>query len=651
MADTFSNDLRLRLQESGSNAGTWGDLLNGTITNIASALGQGSEAIPNASTHTITLADGTADEARSLYLKCTGGGQACTVTLGPNTISKVWIIDNATSYTLTFSQGSGANVAIAAGAVKVIATDGAGSGAAVVDTLDGLSLSNLAVTGTIKLNGNYPTGTGNVAVGDTALDSIASGAQYNVAIGSAAGTAVTTGIMNTLIGSLAGDAITDGKYNIALGKSALSADTSGNRSIAIGLGALETQNFTSDTDAYNIGIGHRAGTAVTTGVQNTIIGGLAGDALTTGQQNTVLGYGALTLDTLGIGSVAIGRAALEAQNFTTATSSLNTAVGYHAGLSVTTGNANTFIGGRAGDATTTGSTNVAVGTDALGSNTTAANNIAIGYDSLTANTTGVENVGIGSSALSGVTTGFENIGIGRNTGQGITTGYRNTFIGDDAGYLITGGSENTIIGRFTGSNGGLDITNSSNNIVLSDGAGNPRLTVNTAGQIAFGTSNGSTDIAGGTIGLALNDNDGRQMLDSRTNSNINTYRQRFYNTNGLVGAILTNGSTTSFSSLSDYRLKENVVYDWDATARLQQLKPVRFNFIADPTTTIDGFLAHEVQAVVPEAVSGEKDATDDNGIVSQSLDPAKIVPLLVKAIQEQQTLIESLTDRITALEG
>ena len=154
MADTFSNDLRVRLQESGSNAGSWGDLLNGTITNLASALGQGSEAIPNASTHTITLADGTADEARSLYLKCTGGGQACTVTLGPNTISKVWIIDNATSYTLTFSQGSGANVAIAAGAVKVIATDGAGSGAAVVDTLDGLegSFSSLAVAGALTVD-------------------------------------------------------------------------------------------------------------------------------------------------------------------------------------------------------------------------------------------------------------------------------------------------------------------------------------------------------------------------------------------------------------------------------------------------------------------------------------------------------------------
>ena len=160
MADTFSNDLRLRLQESGSNAGTWGDLLNGTITNIASALGQGSEVIPNASTHTITLADGIADEARSLYLKCTGGGQACTVTLGPNTISKVWIIDNETAHTLTFKQGNnssqlGTEVAIGAGAVKMIVTNGAGVNSSVTDALFGLegSMSTLAVTGAATMGG------------------------------------------------------------------------------------------------------------------------------------------------------------------------------------------------------------------------------------------------------------------------------------------------------------------------------------------------------------------------------------------------------------------------------------------------------------------------------------------------------------------
>ena len=163
MADVFSNSLRVREQESGSNAGTWGGLLNTTIRNIASAFGQGSETIPNASTHTITLADGVADEARSLYLKCTGGGQACTVTLAPNTISKVWIISNETSFTLTFSQGSGANVAVAAGAVKMIVTDGAGASGAVTDALSGLEgdFSSLAISGELSTTS---AGTSNVTL-------------------------------------------------------------------------------------------------------------------------------------------------------------------------------------------------------------------------------------------------------------------------------------------------------------------------------------------------------------------------------------------------------------------------------------------------------------------------------------------------------
>ncbi len=168
MADTFSNDLRLRLQESGANSGQWGSLLNDTITNIASAFSLGSEAIPDASTHTITLADDSSsgDEARSLFLKCTGGGQACTVTLAPNTVSKVWIISNETSFTLTFSAGSGANVAVAAGAVKVIVTDGAGSGAAVVDALSGLAITGSTATFTdvVSIGGITGSGSGTLKV-------------------------------------------------------------------------------------------------------------------------------------------------------------------------------------------------------------------------------------------------------------------------------------------------------------------------------------------------------------------------------------------------------------------------------------------------------------------------------------------------------
>ena len=108
-----------------------------------------------------------------------------------------------------------------------------------------------------------------------------------------------------------------------------------------------------------------------------------------------------------------------------------------------------------------------------------------------------------------------------------------------------------------------------------------------------------------------------------------------------VGNITVSGSSTSYNTSSDYRLKENVDYDWDATTRLKQLKPARFNFIADETNTlVDGFIAHEVSSVVPEAISGTKDKVDDNGnAVHQGIDQSKLVPLLVKTIQELEARI------------
>ena len=150
---TFENDLRLEEIGTGERSGTWGTATNTNLELIANALSYSAtgEAIANASSHTITMQDGVADEVRSLYLKCTGGGQACTVTLAPNTLSKVWMIENTTSATLTFSQGSGANVAILAGQVKVIGTDGAGSGAAVFDLMQDLAVPDLFVDDDLTL--------------------------------------------------------------------------------------------------------------------------------------------------------------------------------------------------------------------------------------------------------------------------------------------------------------------------------------------------------------------------------------------------------------------------------------------------------------------------------------------------------------------
>ena len=161
MASTYVNDLRLNEMATGDASGTWGTNTNTNLELIAEAFSYGSEAIADASTHTITIADGSTDEARSFYLKCTGGGQACTVTLAPNTVSKVWIVENATSYTLTFSQGSsGANVAVSAGQVKMIATDGGGASAGIVyDLLTDVDLAGTTTAATLTASGTVTAAT------------------------------------------------------------------------------------------------------------------------------------------------------------------------------------------------------------------------------------------------------------------------------------------------------------------------------------------------------------------------------------------------------------------------------------------------------------------------------------------------------------
>jgi len=126
-----------------------------------------------------------------------------------------------------------------------------------------------------------------------------------------------------------------------------------------------------------------------------------------------------------------------------------------------------------------------------------------------------------------------------------------------------------------------------------------------------------------------NDSDGEAIILRRAGVN--------------VGSIDVAASSTSYNTSSDYRLKENVVPMTGSIDRLKELKPSKFNFIADADTTVDGFLAHEVSDTVPEAISGTKDAVDDDGNPDyQGIDQSKLVPLLVSALQEAITRIETL---------
>ena len=187
---TYDNDLRLKEIATGDESGGWGTSTNTNLSLIADAFGYGSEAITtNADTHTTTIADFSADAGRALYLKYTGTlDSACTITLGPNTVSKVWIIENATSgsQNIIIKQGSGATVTIAADAVKVVYSDGGGSGAAVYDAFSDLALggtpsaANMTISTSLTASTSVKTPLIEFTDGDNAI-AIADGGGVTIA--------------------------------------------------------------------------------------------------------------------------------------------------------------------------------------------------------------------------------------------------------------------------------------------------------------------------------------------------------------------------------------------------------------------------------------------------------------------------------------
>ena len=281
-----------------------------------------------------------------------------------------------------------------------------------------------------------------------------------------------------------------------------------------------------------------------------------------------------------------------------------------------------------------------------------------------------------------------NVGIG-NTSSGYV------FTSGETRLSVGNGANHSAIQIYSGANqwGGLefadDATNGQGqgligyyhplNYMQFSTAATERMRIHAEGDVLIG----QTTQTNGHGKIQLSGRNGHHCATFK-NGNDGGYGLVFRNTSASqVGTITWTGSSTSFNTSSDYRLKENVVDLTGASARVNQLNPSRFNWIADETNTlVDGFLAHEVATVVPEAINGTKDAMKDeeyevtpaveatydedgNELTAaveavmgtrsvpdyQGIDQSKLVPLLTAALQEALTEIASLKTRVEALEA
>ena len=230
-----------------------------------------------------------------------------------------------------------------------------------------------------------------------------------------------------------------------------------------------------------------------------------------------------------------------------------------------------------------------------------------------------------------------------------------TFHGADGTSFIEAA---TVAGEVDGTPGTNDMPGRLVLSTTSDGAASPteRMRIDNAGVVMIGGTATEPGDGNTTTGISFKStgkfylsqaNDGGHM-NRNSDGNIITFRR----SGTEVGRITVTSSSTSYVTSSDYRLKENVTAVTDCITRLQQLKPSRFNFKVEPSKTVDGFIAHEVQTVVPECVVGTKDEVDaDGNPVYQGIDQSKLVPLLTAALQEAVAEIKALKDRVTALES
>ena len=511
-------------------------------------------------------------------------------------------------------------------------------------------------------------GVNNVAIGTLALGSNISGGDNN-ALGINALYYNSTGSGNTAFGSFCLYINSTGDYNTALGCESMFYNSSGNSNIAIGASTLYSSGSISnliaigDSALYNNGIGATGGE----GKNNTAVGSKSMFFNTKGSENTAFGFNSLFNNTTASGITALGcRAA-----FNNTTGSNNTAVGDSCLYSNTTGSNNVAIGSLSLSNCTSGDNNTVVGSHALSSNTLGNNNCAFGTESLFTNSAGSNNTALGQLTLYSNTAGDDNTAIGSFSLTSNTSGLKNTAVGYESLNSNQTGSENSCLGY-----GALYSNEGSYNV----GFGINALHQNTTGDanVSVGPNTLFNNTTGGSntaIGNWAGPTSGSTSLSNTTalgNYTSVTSSNTIHFGNSSITEI---AGQVAWSTYSDKRFKKNIKENIHGLDFIMKLKPVTYNWDivkldkfwgidekinknADAQEsrersqkiTYTGFLAQEVEEAAQEIgydFSGVVHPQNGNSIYSVRY--AEFVVPLVKAVQEQQKMIEELKNEIELL--
>jgi hypothetical protein len=621
MASTYVNDLRLNELATGDASGTWGTITNTNLELIAEAFSFGTEGITtNADTHTSTIADGATDPVRSMYVKYTGTlDSACTITIAPNTVSKLWFIENGTSgsQNIIISQGTGANVTIPAGDTKVVYSDGAGSGAAVVDAFASLSTVDLkvqddltvtddaSVGGDLLVSGEVQTANIGFTDGDNAI-TIADGGGITAANG-----ITSTAAANTFGATSFNDANITNVGDIAL--DSLSADDSSisiaspvvingsTPTLTIGdAGAEDTKIvFNGNAQDYYIGLDDSA------------------DDLIIGKGSTVGTTPAVVIDenlNVGIGTTSPARP-LHIENaearLVRLSHTSNPKIEF---VDTTNGTSGAYLGSEDNELTfETGGQNERMRIDSAG------------------------NVDIKSSNL-------------------YLTGSNDRRIKlSDSGIAGVSDSNNTV--HIRGDDDTLILNNAGNGNMLFQENGTERMRIAAGGAFLIN----KTSASGGVEGFEFESNVCRITKSGGTPLFLNRLTSDgvlvdLRKDTSQVGTISTNANSLP----SDKNFKRDIS-DLDLGLNLiSKLKPSQYNYKIDDegSPKMFGLIAQDLEESLSE-VGIEKNSTwllqhepkDDENESDYSLDYLKLTPVLIKAIQEQQTQIEALQSEINTLKG